>query len=116
MKSLVAEIQAETNEVVAAMESGTEQVVMGTKLVDETRSSLNQISSVSDTIRQLVNAIAQATIEQSKDSETVSTTMAQVAAISDQTSSEVSEVSNSFKELLSVAQELQDSVSKFKVS
>ena len=115
IEALVAEIQAETNEVVAAMESGTEQVVMGTKLVDETRSYLNQISTVSDTINQLVNAIAQATVEQSKDSETVSNTMTQVAAISDQTSSEVSEVSNSFQELLSVAQELQDSVSKFKI-
>ena len=115
IEALVAEIQAETNEVVAAMESGTEQVVIGTKLVDETRSYLNQISTVSDTINQLVNAIAQATIEQSKDSETVSNTMTQVAAISDRTSSEVSEVSNSFQELLSVAQELQDSVSKFKI-
>ena len=115
IEALVAEIQAETNEVVAAMESGTEQVVMGTKLVDETRSYLNQISTVSDTINQLVNAIAQATVEQSKDSETVSNTMTQVAAISNQTSSEVSEVSSSFQELLSVAQELQDSVSKFKI-
>ncbi|MDJ0635148.1 MAG: methyl-accepting chemotaxis protein [Xenococcaceae cyanobacterium MO_188.B29] len=116
IEALVAEIQAETNEVVAAMESGTEQVVMGTKLVDETRSYLNQISTVSDTINHLVNSIAQATIEQSQDSETVSNTMTQVAAISNQTSSEVSEVSNSFQELLSVAQELQDSVSKFKIS
>ena len=116
IEALVAEIQAETNEVVAAMESGTEQVVMGTKLVDETRSYLNQISTVSDTINHLVNAIAQATVEQSQDSETVSNTMNQVAAISNQTSSEVIEVSNSFQELLSVAQELQDSVSKFKIS
>ena len=116
IEALVAEIQAETNEVVAAMELGTEQVVTGTKLVDETRSSLNQISAVSNTISQLVNSIAQATIEQSKNSETVSKTMSQVAAISDQTATEVMEVSSSFKDLLSVAQELQDSVSKFKIS
>ena len=115
IEALVAEIQAETNEVAAAMESGTEQVVMGTKLVDETRSYLNQIANVSDTINQLVNAIAQATVEQSKDSETVSHTMTQVAAISNRTSSEVSEVSNSFQELLFVARELQNSVSKFKI-
>jgi len=40
IEKLVAEIQGETNEVVSAMESGTEQVVAGTKLVDETRTSL----------------------------------------------------------------------------
>ena len=47
----MADIQAETNEVVAAMEAGTEQVVTGTKLVDETRKSLNQITVASIQIR-----------------------------------------------------------------
>ncbi|MDJ0743237.1 MAG: methyl-accepting chemotaxis protein [Xenococcaceae cyanobacterium MO_167.B27] len=116
IESLVAEIQSETNEVVAAMESGTEQVVMGTKLVDETRSSLNQISEVSEQINQLVNAIAQATVEQSQDSEIVTNTMTQVAAISEKTATEAIQVSNSFKELLTVAQHLEASVAKFKVS
>lgn len=116
IESLVAEIQAETNEVVAAMESGTEQVVAGTKLVDETRSSLNQIAQVSSQLDELVIAIAQATVEQSKDSEIVSHTMEQVAAVSEKTATEALQVSDSFKELLTVAQELQASVSKFKVN
>ncbi|MGK7895982.1 MAG: methyl-accepting chemotaxis protein [Xenococcus sp. (in: cyanobacteria)] len=116
IETLVAEIQAETNEVVAAMESGTEQVVAGTKLVDETRSSLNQISQASSQIDALVFAIAQATVEQSKDSEIVSQTMEQVANVSVKTATEALQVSDSFKELLTVAQELQASVSKFKVN
>lgn len=116
IETLVAEIQAETNEVVAAMESGTEQVVAGTKLVDETRSSLNQISQVSSQLDDLVIAIAQATVEQSKDSEIVSQTMTQVATVSEKTATEALQVSDSFKELLTVAQELQASVSKFKVN
>ena len=116
IESLVAEIQSETNEVVAAMESGTEQVVAGTKLVDETRSSLTQISDVSAQIDGLVRAIAEATVEQSKDSEIVSKTMTQVANISHKTATEAEEVSVSFKELLTVAQILQESVAKFKVN
>ncbi len=116
IEALVAEIQAETNEVVTAMESGTEQVVTGTKLVDETRYSLIQIADASIQINQLVDAIAQATEEQSKDSEVVSQTMIQVAAISERTATEVKEVSASFKDLLTVAQQLQDSVAKFKVN
>ncbi|MDJ0681454.1 MAG: methyl-accepting chemotaxis protein [Xenococcaceae cyanobacterium MO_167.B52] len=116
IESLVAEIQSETNEVVAAMESGTEQVVVGTKLVDETRSSLNRISDVSNEINELVNAIAQATVEQSQDSEVVTQTMTQVAAISEKTATEAGQVSDSFKELLTVAQQLEASVAKFKVS
>ena len=116
IEALVAEIQAETNEVVAAMESGTEQVVAGTKLVDRTRNSLIEIADVSQEIDRLVGEIAIATVEQSQDSEVVSQTMIQVAAISDKTATEVSEVSASFKDLLTVAQELQSSVAKFKVS
>ena len=116
IEALVAEIQAETNEVVAAMESGTEQVVTGTKLVDRTRNSLTEIADVSQEIDRLVGEIATATVEQSQDSEVVTQTMIQVAAISDKTANEAEEVSASFKDLLIVAQELQHSVAKFKVS
>ncbi len=115
IEALVAEIQSETNEVVAAMEAGTEQVVTGTKLVDETRQSLNKIAVASFQINQLVEAIAQAATEQSQTSEVVTQTMAEVAAISDKTSAEATQVSDSFKQLLKVAQALQESVGQFKV-
>ncbi|MGL4880089.1 MAG: methyl-accepting chemotaxis protein, partial [Waterburya sp.] len=95
--------------------SGTEQVVAGTKLADRTRDSLIQIADVSQEINNLVAEIAAATVEQSQDSEVVSQTMMQVAAISSKTATEVDEVSASFKELLAVAQQLQSSVAKFKV-
>lgn len=116
IEALVAEIQTETNEVVAAMEAGTEQVVAGTKLVDKTRFSLIKIADVSQEINQLVGEIAAATVEQSQDSEVVSQTMVQVAAISSKTATEAGEVSASFQDLLTVAQQLQSSVAKFKVS
>ncbi|MEG3440196.1 methyl-accepting chemotaxis protein [Pannus brasiliensis CCIBt3594] len=115
IEALVASIQAETNEVVAAMEAGTEQVVLGTKLVDETRKSLNQITAVSIQINELVEAIARAAVEQSQTSRVVTQTMEQVAAISDKTSLEASQVSDSFKQLLEVALNLQESVRQFKV-
>jgi len=116
IEALVAEIQAETNEVVAAMEAGTEQVVAGTKLVDKTRYSLVQIGDVSQEINQLVAEIAAATVEQSQDSAVVSKAMVEVAAISDQTANEAIAVSASFQDLLTVAQQLESSVAKFKVS
>ena len=115
IESLVASIQAETNDVVAAMEAGTEQVVSGTKLVDETRKSLNQITAASIQISELVEAITRSAIEQSQTSQTVTQTMTQVAAISDKTSSEATQVSDSFRQLLTIAQSLQESVQQFKV-
>ena len=116
IESLVSEIQTETNEVVAAMETGTLQVTQGTKLVDETRQSLNQITAVSAQIGALVQAIAQATVAQTLASDEVSQSMSGVAAIASQTSKEATVVSMSFKELLEVAQDLQASAGRFKVT
>lgn len=116
IESLVKDIQQETNEVVAAMESGTEQVVTGTVLVHETRQNLLKITEVSQQISELVGAIASAATAQSQASQMVTTTMGDVAAIANQTSNEATIVSASFKELLALAQELQASASQFKVS
>ena len=116
IESLVKDIQTETNEVVAAMESGTEQVVTGTVLVHETRQNLLKITEVSQQISELVGAIATAATVQSRTSQMVTTTMSDVAAIASHTSEEATVVSASFKELLALAQELQTSASQFKVN
>jgi twitching motility protein PilJ len=116
IEKLIAAIQGETNEVITAMETGTEQVVMGTKLVDETRQSLNKITAASTEVSQLVEAIAQAAIQQSGASETVTKTMTNVAQIADKTSKEATLVSSSFEELQLVAKALQEDVAQFKVS
>jgi methyl-accepting chemotaxis protein PixJ len=115
IEKLVSGIQRETNEVATAMAIGTEQVALGTQLVDETRQSLNLINAASGRIHQLVGAIAQAAIEQSHDSEAATTTIATVAAIAETTSLTATEVSASFQELSTVARSLQASVGKFKV-
>ncbi|NJL20385.1 MAG: hypothetical protein HC895_05450 [Leptolyngbyaceae cyanobacterium SM1_3_5] len=116
IRSLISSIQSETNEVVAAMESGIEQVVTGTKLVDETRQSLTNITMVSAQISKLVEAIAQSTVMQSQASEVVTQTMKDVAAIAEKTSTETTQVSSAFEQLQQVAQALQKSVNQFKVS
>ncbi|NJM00441.1 MAG: hypothetical protein HC924_17395 [Synechococcaceae cyanobacterium SM2_3_2] len=115
IEQLVANIQTETNEVVAAMEAGTEQVVTGTQLVEETRQSLAQIAEASEQITQLVQSIAQATVAQSQSSSLVSSSMTDVASIADNTSNRASQVLTSFQELLQVAQDLQTTVGQFKL-
>ena len=116
IENLVAEIQAETNEVVEAMELGTEQVVVGTQLVDETRESLNSIAQVTTEMKSLVNSITQATLSQSESSESVTNVMKDVANIAQKTSSDANKVSTSFRDLLEISQALQESVRQFKVS
>jgi twitching motility protein PilJ len=115
IEKLVTTIQGETNEVIAAMEAGTEQVVIGTRLVEETRHSLNKITAASAEISDLVSAISQATTQQSSASEAVTHTMVEVAAIANQTFKEADRVAASFEQLQSAAAELQQHASRFKV-
>jgi methyl-accepting chemotaxis protein PixJ len=115
IEQLVEEIQSQTNQVVTAMEAGTEQVVAGTQLVGETRSKLSEITAVSSQIGRLVQEISQATAVQTAAYSQVSHTMEQVAAIADDSSKQSETVAESFTQLLQVAQSLQVSVSEFKV-
>ncbi|MCS7031266.1 MAG: GAF domain-containing protein [Gloeomargarita sp. SKYG116] len=116
IEQLVEEIQAETNEVVAAMEAGTEQVVAGTQLVAEARQKLSQIVAATAQISTLVAEIAQAAQAQSETSAVVSRTMQDVAQIANDTSQQSVAVADSFTHLLGVAAELQKNVAQFKVS
>jgi methyl-accepting chemotaxis protein PixJ len=113
IEKLVAGIQAETNEVVLAMESGTKQVVDGTELVNETRQSLNRITAASQQISALVEAITDVTVTQTKAAEAVTASMTNVAAIASQNSEEANRVSGSFEQLSAVAQALQEEVGRF---
>jgi methyl-accepting chemotaxis protein PixJ len=115
IEELVEEIQAQTNEVVMAMEAGTEQVVYGTQLVEETRQRLTQIAAVGSQINRLVVEISQAADLQTQASHNVTHTMQQVAAIAQKTSRQSDSVSRSFTDLLNVAEALKDKASQFKV-
>ncbi|NJO41781.1 MAG: HAMP domain-containing protein [Cyanobacteria bacterium RU_5_0] len=115
IEKLVSSIQRATGEVVDAMEFGTQQVVSGTHLVDQTRLELTQIVTANDQINQVVKAIVQSTVEQAQNSEIITQTMAEVAAIAENTAISAADVSASFKELLAVAKVLQGSASQFKV-
>jgi methyl-accepting chemotaxis protein PixJ len=98
------------------MESGTDQVVIGTQLVEETRERLAEITLVSNQISLLISEISQAANLQTQAYSTVSQTMEQVATTADDSSKQSEVVADSFAELSKVAQALQVSVSQFKVT
>lgn len=116
IEQLVSTIQAETLAVVAAMEEGTQQVVMGTQQVEETRQNLHRITQASQQISDLVQSIAQAAAQQAQTSKTVSATMSAVAGVSATTSDRAEQVRAAFEQLTQVAQDLQSSVAQFKLS
>jgi methyl-accepting chemotaxis protein PixJ len=115
IEQVVEDIQRQTNEVVASMESGTEQVVNGTQLVEESRLHLNQINEVSMQINYLVRDIALSVANQAESSSHVRQTIQQVADMADTTSQQTQNVANSFASLIKVATDLQASTAQFKV-
>jgi methyl-accepting chemotaxis protein PixJ len=116
IEKLVQEIQAETSAVSMAMDTGIQQVVSGTSLVNETRQSLNAIVAATTQISELVQGIAQTTLDQTQQSQTVIQSMTDVAAIANQTAADSVQISDSFQELLATAEQLQSSVGQFKVN
>lgn len=116
IRQLIEEIQAQTNELIQAMEIGTTQVNDGSQLVEESRQKLTDISSSSQSVNQLVEEIARSAAIQAQTSEEVSHTIQNVALIASNNSHQTESLNEAFSELLKVAQELQVSVSQFKVS
>ncbi len=115
IEELVEEIQAQTREVVLAMEEGTDQVVEGTKLVEESRQKLQQIAEVSKQISELVQEIASAASRQLQTSQKVQETVETVYTIAEDTAHKSETVAASFGQLLQLAQSLQETTKQFKV-
>lgn len=115
IEQLVNTIQLETAEVLQTMEASTTQVVTGTQLVGKTKLTLEGLASISNTIDELLQSISQSTVSQTIASQTVNQNMHEVAAIALNTSQESKAVSVSLKQLVGVAEELQNSVSRFQV-
>jgi methyl-accepting chemotaxis protein PixJ len=112
---LVDEIRSGTNEVTEAMEVGIAQVVQGTQMVNETRATLSEIVTATSEIGTLVQFITQAANTQNQESQQLSVVMNDMAEIVLNTADSANQLSESFQEMLSTSENLQTSVSRFKV-
>ncbi|MEM9271372.1 MAG: PhnD/SsuA/transferrin family substrate-binding protein [Cyanobacteria bacterium P01_F01_bin.143] len=115
ISQLVQGIQSETQEVVAAMEVGTTQVVASTRLVEDTKTRLQAVLEKSQDIDRLMQSISQATVSQAETSEIVTETMKQVTSASSKRSQSSRQIAEAIKGTTNIVQELQKSVAQFKV-
>jgi methyl-accepting chemotaxis protein PixJ len=116
VEHLIGNIQVETSEVMSAIELGTSQVKEGTQLVEDVQKSLQQISNVSHQIDQLVSSISDATGSQAATSECIANLMKDISQVSGRTASSSTKVSKSLQTSVKLAEQLQKSVDRFKVS
>ncbi|BAZ43412.1 putative methyl-accepting chemotaxis protein [Chondrocystis sp. NIES-4102] len=113
---LITGIQQETQEVVAAMETGTTQVVDSTRLVEATKSSLGAVLTKSQEIDRLMKLISEATISQAQTSQAVTEIMMLNSRTSQQRSTSSSQVAQEMQTTATILAQLQESVAQFKVS
>ncbi|NEO49364.1 MAG: hypothetical protein F6K55_36800, partial [Moorea sp. SIO4A3] len=102
--------------VIKVTEVAIAQVNTGTELVEESKGNLNAIASATAEISQLVAGITQVTLAQLEQSQSVTQTMKEVAAISTNTSEDSAQLWESFKESLTTIKKLQTAVEQFTVN
>jgi len=113
--ALVRTIQTDTHDAVAAMEKSTQGVVEGARLSDAAGAALSDISRVSNRLGDLIGDMSTATERQATKATGVADKMQQILAVTEQTRQGTRQTALSIQELATLAQELKDSVSRFRV-
>ncbi|WP_228042406.1 MULTISPECIES: methyl-accepting chemotaxis protein [unclassified Tychonema] len=114
ISEIVGTIQEEISRVMKAMESGTLEVVEGTKLASEAKTHLNAIIEVSREMNALVQNITRASAKQTVSAEEISNSMQQVNEIANTTAQKGSDVKASLDDLSGSVAKLQKSVANFR--
>ncbi len=114
--ALVKTIQADTQDAIAAMERSTHGVVEGAKLSDSAGAALSEIDQVTRRLAGLIEDISGAAASEARSANVVAGSIQQIFAVSEQTSEGTREIARKVRELLRMAEELRQSVSRFKIA
>lgn len=114
--SLVRMIQADTRDVVVAMEKSTTGVTEGAVLSDAAGSALADIRSVSKKLADLIQGMAAATREQAVSANGVAQQIQGILTENDVIEQSREQVSTLYEELWDAARKLENSVSRFRVT
>ncbi|MBI1749446.1 MAG: DUF3365 domain-containing protein [Acidobacteria bacterium] len=112
---MIKNIQVETKSAVEAMQAGTGQVESGVETTTQAGSSLKDIIQVAEQVGEMITHIATAATEQSSATEQVNANIEQIAKITQESASGAQESAKACHELSSLALDLQNLVSQFKV-
>ena len=114
--ALVRTIQTDTHDAVAAMEKSTQGVVEGAKLSDAAGAALSDIRRVSNRLAELIQGISSATEQQATSANGVAQNIQNILTVTEQTQQGTQQTASSIRELSRLAEELKNSVSRFRVA
>tara|TARA_R110001599_G_scaffold64023_3_gene179113 strand:- start:752098 stop:754317 length:2220 start_codon:yes stop_codon:yes gene_type:complete len=114
--ALVRTIQTDTHDAVAAMEKSTQGVVEGARLSDAAGAALSDIRRVSNRLAELIQNISTATEQQATSANGVAQNIQGILTVTEQTQEGTQQTAHSISELSKLAEELKNSVSRFRVT
>ena len=116
ISALVKAIQTDTQDAIGAMERSTQGVVEGAKLSDNAGTALTEIDRVSRRVADLIEQISNAASREALLANEVAESIQHIFAVTEQTGEGTRVTANQVRELSSMAEELRQSVSRFKIA
>jgi twitching motility protein PilJ len=114
--ALVKAIQTDTQDAVGAMERSTQGVVEGAKLSDNAGTALSEIDRVSRRLAELIEQISQSASREANSANVVAANIQHIFAVTEQTGEGTRATAQQVRELSHMADELRQSVSRFKIA
>ena len=116
ISALVKTIQTDTQDAVAAMARSTQGVVEGARLSDATGSALGDIDRVTRQLADLIEAISAQALSEASSANVVASNIQHIFAVTEQTGEGTRSTAQMVRELSRTAEELRQSVSRFKIA
>jgi methyl-accepting chemotaxis protein len=112
---MVAQIQARTDEVVAAMAQGTDKVEQGLSLTDEAADAFDQIVDAIDEMVAMIDEIAAATQQQSATTRQIAQNVDSISGVADEVSLSATDLASTAEDMSEQAAALQGLIERFSV-
>jgi twitching motility protein PilJ len=116
ISALVKAIQTDTQDAIGAMERSTQGVVEGAKLSDSAGTALTEIDRVSRRVAELIEEISRSASKEAGLANVVADNIQHIFAVTEQTGEGTRATANQVRELSRMAEELRQSVSRFKIA
>jgi twitching motility protein PilJ len=116
ISALVKTIQTDTQDAVAAMARSTQGVVDGARLSDAAGSALGDIDRVTRQLAELIESISAQASSEAASANVVASNIQHIFAVTEQTGEGTRSTAQMVRELSRTAEELRQSVSRFKIA
>ena len=116
ISALVKAIQTDTQDAVAAMERSTQGVVEGARLSDTAGAALSNIDRVSRRLADLIGNISSSAFHEAELANVAAGNIERIFTVTEQTTDGTRSTAQQVRELSRMAEELRQSVSRFKIA